>query len=58
MGAETTVYVKRARLVIEWVEVQAITLDGAVKEVESLGGSTCQVIGAQYDKPENQGKEG
>jgi len=51
MGAETTVYVKRSRLVIEWIELQAITLDEAVKEVESLG-STCQVLDAQYDKPE------
>jgi len=53
MGAETTVYVKIlkpvVKLVEEWVEVQAVTLDDAVKEVKE---DTFMVLDAQYDKPE------
>jgi len=51
MGAETTVYVKRSRIVTEWVEVQSVTLDDAIKDVKSLE-NTFQVFCAQYDEPE------
>ena len=57
MGAETTVYVKRSRLVEEWIEVQAITLYDGIKEVTSME-STFKVLDAQYDKPDEWGKEG
>jgi len=57
MGAETTVYVKRSRLVEEWVEVETITLYDGIKEVTSME-STFKVLDAQYDKPDEWGKEG
>lgn len=55
MGAETTVYVKISKPVIEWVEVQAVTLDDAIKEVKE---DVFQVLDVQYDKPDEWGKEG
>lgn len=56
MGAKTIVYVKvlttkRLEPVTEWVEVQAVTLDDAVEEVERLK-DVYRVIDVQYDKPE------
>lgn len=51
MSAETVVYVKRSRLIIEWIETQAVTLNNAVKEVQNLE-STFRVLDARYDKPE------
>ena len=57
MGAETTVYVKISKPVIEWVEVQAITLDDAIKEVKE-DTFHFQVLYAQYNKPDEWEKEG
>ena len=45
MGAETVVYVKRSRLIVEWVEVQTITLYDGIKEVTSME-STFKVLDA------------
>jgi len=49
MGAKTTVYVKISKPVTEWIEVQAVTLSDAIKEVKE---DTFQVLDVQYDKPE------
>ena len=38
MGAETTVYVRVIKTHDEWIEVQAVTLDDAIKQAERLPG--------------------
>ena len=57
MGAETVVYVKILKPVVEWIEVQSITFDAAIKEVKE-DTFHFQVLDAQYDKPDEWGKEG
>ena len=50
MGAETTIYVKVARLQEEWIEVQAVTMLEAAQLAERLPG-IAMVLDTSYDAP-------
>lgn len=56
MGAETKVYVKVEKIekmVVEWIELSAITLDQAIIEAKKLP-KVHRIIYAQYDKPNEE----
>lgn len=52
MGAETTIYVKIARLQEEWIEVQAVTMLEAAKIAECMPG-VAMVTDTSYDRPDD-----
>jgi hypothetical protein len=51
MSASVPVYVQVTRIVTEWVEVQADTLDEAVSKAIDVPG-VVSVVHAQYDQPD------
>lgn len=50
MGAETTIYVKIAKLQEEWITVQAVTMFEAALQAERMPG-VAMVLDTSYDAP-------
>lgn len=54
MGAETTIFVKVARLRTEWITVSAVTRQEAMEKAKALP-DVAMAVEASYDPPDDIG---